>query len=45
MTFHAAPGTRFVFWVCFAISLALLSIGLWQAVRHPGTLVRSCGSP
>ncbi|WP_328636069.1 hypothetical protein [Streptomyces canus] len=39
-THDLATGTQFVFWVCFAISLALLSIGLWQAVRHPGTLVR-----
>ncbi|MBW8801213.1 MAG: hypothetical protein JF597_49000 [Streptomyces sp.] len=44
-THDLATGIQRVFWVCFAISLALLSIGLWQAVRHPGTLVRSCGSP
>ncbi|MFF7646134.1 hypothetical protein [Streptomyces canus] len=39
-THDLATGTQFVFWVCFGISLALLSIGLWQAVRHPRTLVR-----
>ncbi|MDQ0757775.1 hypothetical protein [Streptomyces canus] len=39
-THDLATGTQFVFWVCFAISLALLSIGLWQAVRDPRTLVR-----
>ncbi|MGC0335328.1 hypothetical protein [Streptomyces sp. SLBN-8D4] len=39
-THDLATGTQFVFWVCFAISLALLSLGLWQAVRHPRTLVR-----
>jgi hypothetical protein len=39
-THDLATGTQFVFWVCFAISLALLSVGLWQAVRHPRTLVR-----
>ncbi|KUN58030.1 hypothetical protein AQJ46_44360 [Streptomyces canus] len=39
-THHLATGTQFVFWVCFAISLALLSMGLWQAVRDPRTLVR-----
>ncbi|MFG2732388.1 hypothetical protein [Streptomyces canus] len=35
-----ATGSQFVFWVCFAISVALLSMGLWQAVRDPRTLVR-----
>jgi hypothetical protein len=29
-----------VFWVCFAVSLVLLAIGLWQVVRDPGLLVR-----
>ncbi|MFE3032145.1 hypothetical protein ACFXKY_10875 [Streptomyces canus] len=38
-THDLATGTQFVFWICFAVSLALLSIGLWQAVRHPRTLV------
>ncbi|MET7689053.1 hypothetical protein ABZT06_13940 [Streptomyces sp. NPDC005483] len=39
-THDLATGTQFVFWVCFAISLALLSIGLWQVVRDPKSLVR-----
>ncbi|WP_406129963.1 hypothetical protein OIE52_02140 [Streptomyces canus] len=39
-THDLATGTQFVFWVCFAVSLALLSMGLWQAVRDPRTLVR-----
>lgn len=39
-THDLATGGQFVFWVCFAISLALLSMGLWQAVRDPRTLVR-----
>ncbi|WP_326672279.1 hypothetical protein [Streptomyces canus] len=39
-THDLATGTQFVFWVCFAISLALLAMGLWQAVRDPRTLVR-----
>jgi hypothetical protein len=44
-THDLATGAQFVFWVCFAVSLALLSIGLWQAVRDPGTLVRQWRSP
>ncbi|MFE1836744.1 hypothetical protein [Streptomyces sviceus] len=43
-THDLATGTQFVFWVCFAVSLALLSVGLWQAVRHPRTLVRQLRS-
>jgi len=39
-THDLATGTQFVFWVCFAVSLALLSVGLWQAVRHPRAFVR-----
>ncbi|MEU0213155.1 hypothetical protein [Streptomyces canus] len=39
-THDLATGTQFVFWVCFAISLALLSMGLWHAVRDPNALVR-----
>jgi hypothetical protein len=39
-THDLATGAQFVFWVCFAISLALLSMGLWQVVRDPRTLVR-----
>jgi hypothetical protein len=39
-THDLATGAQFVFWICFAISLALLSMGLWQAVRDPRTLVR-----
>ncbi|WP_329237596.1 hypothetical protein [Streptomyces canus] len=39
-THDLATGTQFVFWVCFAVSLALLSMGLWQAVRDPNALVR-----
>jgi hypothetical protein len=39
-THDLATGSQFVFWVCFAVSLVLLSIGLWQVVRDPGTLVR-----
>ncbi|MDT0483845.1 hypothetical protein [Streptomyces doebereineriae] len=39
-THNLASGAQFVFWVCFAISLGLLSMGLWQAVRDPSTLVR-----
>ncbi|MFJ8631816.1 hypothetical protein [Streptomyces sp. NPDC093568] len=39
-THELATGAQFVFWVCFAVSLVLLSIGLWQVVRDPGTLVR-----
>ncbi|MCX5256979.1 hypothetical protein OOK27_23125 [Streptomyces canus] len=39
-THDLATGTQFVFWVCFAISLTLLSMGLWQAVRDPRMLVR-----
>lgn len=39
-THDLATGAQFVFWVCFAISLALLSMGLWQAVLDPRTLVR-----
>ena len=35
-----ASGAQFVFWICFAVSLALLSIGLWQVVRDPRTFVR-----
>jgi hypothetical protein len=40
-THDLATGTQFVFWVCFAISLTLLSMGLWQAVRDPRTFVRN----
>ncbi|MEV7075859.1 hypothetical protein [Streptomyces sp. NPDC093990] len=39
-THDLATGSQFVFWVCSTVSLALLSIGLWQVVRDPGTLVR-----
>ncbi|MET7731973.1 hypothetical protein ABZT02_11455 [Streptomyces sp. NPDC005402] len=39
-THDLATGTQLVFWVCFTVSLALLSIGLWQVVRDPKTLVR-----
>jgi hypothetical protein len=39
-THDLATGAQFVFWVCFAISVALLSMGLWQVVRDPGPLVR-----
>ncbi|MFJ7078214.1 hypothetical protein [Streptomyces sp. NPDC098781] len=39
-TYNLASGAQFVFWVCFAVSLALLSTGLWQVAREPGTLVR-----
>ncbi|MFI1724118.1 hypothetical protein [Streptomyces sp. NPDC020489] len=42
-THDLAPGAQFVFWVCFAVSVLLLAAGLWQAVRHPGTLVRQFG--
>lgn len=39
-THNLASGTQFVFWVCFVASLLLLSVGLWEVVRRPGTLVR-----
>lgn len=39
-THDLATGTQFVFWVCFATSLVLMSMGLWHAVRNPRTLVR-----
>ncbi|MFE3855648.1 hypothetical protein ACFXPN_31490 [Streptomyces griseorubiginosus] len=40
-TTHAlASGAQFVFWICFAVSLALLSVGLWQVVRDPRTFLR-----
>ena len=39
-THNLAPGAQFVFWLCLAVSLTLLSTGLWQAVRDPRTFVR-----
>lgn len=39
-THNLASDAQFVFWTCFAVSLALLSIGLWQVVRDPRTFVR-----
>jgi hypothetical protein len=39
-THDLATGAQFVFWVCFAVGLVLLSIGLWQVIRDPRTLVR-----
>ncbi|MDH6553728.1 hypothetical protein M2160_007828 [Streptomyces sp. SAI-117] len=44
-THDLATGSQFVFWVCFTISLALLSIGLWQVVREPRSLMRQLGCP
>ncbi|MGC9536307.1 hypothetical protein [Streptomyces sp. UG1] len=37
---HLATGAQFVFWACFATSVLLLSLGLWQVVRDPRTFVR-----
>lgn len=44
-THNLASGTQFVFWICFAASLALLSIGLFQVVRDPRTFLRQFRSP
>ncbi|MEU1474412.1 hypothetical protein [Streptomyces sp. NPDC005760] len=35
-----ASGAQFVFWICFAVSLALLSIGVWQIARNPRAFLR-----
>ena len=40
-----ASGAQFVFWVCFAASVVPLSIGLWQVVRNPRTVVRQFRTP
>ena len=39
-THDLASGAQFVFWSCFVVSLALLSIGPGQVVRDPRTFVR-----
>ncbi|MEV8430501.1 hypothetical protein [Streptomyces chartreusis] len=44
-THDLATGAQFVFWVCFVVSLVLLTAGLWQVARDPKTLLRQFRSP
>jgi hypothetical protein len=39
-TQNLASGAQFVFWICFAVSVTLLSIGLWQVARNPRAFLR-----
>ncbi|MFE7445775.1 hypothetical protein ACFU7X_35605 [Streptomyces chartreusis] len=44
-THDLATGAQFVFWVCFVVSLVLLTAGLWQVARDPKTLLRQFRPP
>ncbi|MFG1671937.1 hypothetical protein [Streptomyces sp. Y7] len=44
-THDLATGAQFVFWVCFVVSLVLLTVGLWQIARDPKALVRQFRRP
>ncbi|MEU6303941.1 hypothetical protein [Streptomyces chartreusis] len=44
-THDLATGAQFVFWVCFVVSLVLLTAGLWQVARDPKTLPRQFRRP
>ncbi|GGX48496.1 hypothetical protein [Streptomyces chartreusis] len=44
-THDLATGAQFVFWVCFVVSLVLLTAGLWQVARDPKTLLRQFRRP